>query len=136
MNYHIAKKHSTATARVFHKCNLRNKGFQSFSNLREHKRKELGAPRGSEGRNVDMAHVMGDVADKSLKEEMKTCRHFLVDSGMEPRRHRVYNFAIDTLDPKNLLEKLDVVFDSLKYAAKFKVVFALVLKNVEDGSCR
>ena len=50
----------------------------------------------------------------------------------------MYNFAMDTLDPKNLLEKLklDVVFYSLKYAAKLIVASCVVLKNVEDGSCR
>ena len=55
---------------------------------------------------------------------------------MENKRRRVYNFAIDTLDSKNLLEEIDVVFDSLKCAAKLNVVFGFVLKNVEDGSCR
>ena len=54
---------------------------------------------------------------------------------MENGRHRVYNFAVDTLDRKYLLEKLDVVFDSLKCAAKLIVAFGFVLKNVE-GNCR
>ena len=49
---------------------------------------------------------------------------------------RVYNFAMDTLDPKHLLKRLDVVFDKLKPAAKFNVAFVFLLKNVEDGSCR
>ena len=43
---------------------------------------------------------MGDVDDNSLKEE-----HFVVDSQMKNGRHRVYKFAMDTLDPKYLLEK-------------------------------
>ena len=61
---------------------------------------------------------------------------FLNDSEMETGRHRISNFAIDTLDPKNLIEKLDVVFDSLKCAAKLNVAFNFVLRNVEDKSCR
>ena len=61
---------------------------------------------------------------------------FLVDSGLENRSHRVFNFAMDTVDLNYLLEKLDVVFDSLNCAAKLKVAFGFVLENVEDGSCR
>ena len=36
---------------------------------------------------------------------------------MEKGGHSVCNFAMDTLDVKNLLQKLDVVFDNLKCAA-------------------
>ena len=55
---------------------------------------------------------------------------------MENGRHRVYNFAMDNLDPKYPLEMSDVAFDSLKYAAKLNVACGFVLKNVEDGNCR
>ena len=83
-----------------------------------------------------VAHVHGDVDDNSLKEELETSEHFLLDNEMENGRHRVYNFAMDTLDPEYQLEKLDVVFDSLKCSAKMNVTFSFSLKNVEDGSCR
>ena len=43
---------------------------------------------------------------------------------------------MDTLDPKYLLEKLIVLFGSLKCAAKLNVALGFVLKNVEDGSLR
>ena len=79
---------------------------------------------------------MGDVDDNSLKEELKTCKQFLVDSEMENGRHRVYNFAMDTLDPKYLLENLDIVFASLKCADRLNIAFEFVLKDVEVASCR
>ena len=79
---------------------------------------------------------MGDIDDNSWKEELETCKHFLVSSEMENRRHGVYNFAMNTLDPKCSLEKLDVVFESLKCATRLDVAFDFVLKNVESGSCR
>ena len=63
---------------------------------------------------------MGYADDNSLKEELETCKHFLVDSKMENGRD---NFAMDTLEPKHLLKKLDVAF-------KF------VLENAGDGSFR
>ena len=106
MNYDIAKKHSSATARVVYKRKKCNNDFHSFYNLWEHKRKELGAQRGSGTQNIDVAHVMGDIDDNSLKEKLETCKHFSVDSEIENGRHRVYNVAIDTLYPKYLLEKL------------------------------
>ena len=79
---------------------------------------------------------MGGVDGKSLKKELETCEHSMVDSETTNGRNRVYNLAMVTLDTKNLLGNLDVVLDSLKCAAKMKVAFGLVLKNVEDRSCR
>ena len=43
---------------------------------------------------------------------------------------------MDTLEPKYLLEKLDVVFSSLKCAAKLNVAIGFLFKTVEEGSCR
>ena len=79
---------------------------------------------------------MGKNEDNSLKEVLETRKRFLVDNESENGRHRVYNFVMDTLDPKSLLEKLDVMFDSLKSAAKLNVAFGFVLKNVDDWICR
>ena len=70
---------------------------------------------------------MGDVDDNSLKEELETCKQSLLDSEMENYIHRVYNFGMDTLDLKYLLEKLEVLFDSRKCAAKLNVSFGFVL---------
>ena len=113
-----------------------DKDFHSFYFLREHKRKEHGAQRGSSAQNVEVTQLIGAVGNNSLKEELEACKQFLVDSEMENVRQRVYNFAMDTRDPKNLLEKSNVVFDSLKCPAKLNVALRFVLRNVADGSCR
>ena len=42
---------------------------------------------------------------------------------------------MDPLDPKHLLEKADVVFGSLKCAAKLNVASGFVIENMEDASC-
>ena len=76
MIYHIAKKHSEATARVVQNCKICDEDFHSFYKLREHRRKEHVAQRGSGAQNVDVAHVMGDAADNSLKKGLETCKHF------------------------------------------------------------
>ena len=63
------------------------------------------------------------------------CKYFPVEGEMKNGKHRAYNFAIDTLDPKYLLEKSVVVFDSLNFAAKLNIALSFEPKNL-DGSCR
>ena len=130
--YHIIKKNSKATARVVQTWKKCDKDFHKFCLLREHKRKELGSQTGSWIQNADVAQLKGDVDDNSLEEQLENCKHFLVDSEVEKGRHSVWMLAMDTLNPEYLLEKLDVMFDSLKGAAKLNVPFGFVLKNVED----
>ena len=101
--------------------------------MREHKRKENETQRGSAAHNVDLTQLLVDNDENSLKDELETCKYFSVYSEIENGRHRVYNFAMDTPDPKNLLEKLDVALDSLKCAAKVNLAFIFVLINVENG---
>ena len=74
--------------------------------------------------------------DTDLKEELRACQHFLVDSELEKGRHRVFNFAMSFFDNSLINNKLDLVFNGLKCAAKVNLAFGFVLKNVEDGSCR
>ena len=64
--------------------------------MREHKRKEDGAQRVSGAQNVDVTQLMGDVDDNSLKEELETCKHFLLYNRMQNGRQsqqlcRVYS---------------------------------------------
>ena len=94
--------------------------------------KEHGALRVLGAHNVNVTQLMGDADDNRLKEELETCKYSLVDSETENGRHRVYNFAMDTLDQKNLRHKLDDVFDSLKCAPKMKISIGSVLKNVRQ----
>ena len=87
MIYHIAKNYSKATARVVHECRICDKDFHSFFLLRENKLKGHGAQRSSGAQKVDVTQLMGDVDDNSLKEELESCKHLLVDSEMEIGRH-------------------------------------------------
>ena len=61
---------------------------------------------------------------------------FSVDSVMQSWRHKVVNFVMDTQESKYVLEKLDIVFDRLKCAAKLNVALGFVLKKVKNGNCR
>ena len=78
--------------------------------------------------------IEDDKAD--LKEDLKTCQHFLVDFELEKGRHRVSNFTMATFDNSLTRTKLDLVLKGLKCAVKINLAFAFFLKNVEDESCR
>ena len=83
-----------------------------------------------------MDNLREDIDDVDLKEELNSCNHFLVDSEVEKGRHCVFNFAMSTFNNSFLIEKLDHMFNQLKYAAKVNLVFGFVLKNFEDGKRR
>ena len=84
---------------------------------------------------VDVNNVFAD-NDADLKEEFKASQHLLVDCELEKGRHCVFNFAMSTFDNALIIKKLDLVFKELKCAAKVNLPFGVLLKNVEDGSCR
>ena len=83
-----------------------------------------------------MEHILGDVEDHSLREELRSCQHFLVDSELERARHKVFNYAVETLKETIVNEKLDHFFNNLKCGAKVNLAFGFILKNIEDGGFR
>ena len=85
---------------------------------------------------MDVTELVGLIDDKSLKEELQTCRHLLVDSERDNGRHRVLNFAMELLDAHTFSHNLDTVLEKRKCAAKFNVAFGFVHKNVEERRCR
>ena len=72
---------------------------------------------GSRTRNVDVEHIVGYVEDHSLREELHFYQHFLVVSELETSRHKIFNYAVESLNETTLNEK------DLKYAAKVKMAF-------------
>ena len=88
---------------------------------------------GSGTRDVVAEHILGDVADHSLREELRACKHFYVDSELERLGHKVFNFAMETLNETIVNEKLDRLFNKLKCAAKVNLTFGSIMKNIEDG---
>ena len=71
-----------------------------------------------------------------MTEELRSCQHFLVDSEVETGRHKVFNYAGETLNETIVTEKLDHFFNNLKCAAKVNLAFGFILKNIEDGGFR
>ena len=83
-----------------------------------------------------MEHIVGDVEDHRLREELRSCQHFLVDSELESAKHKVFNYAVEALNKTVVNEKLDQFFNNLKCAAKVNLAFGFILKIIEDGGFR
>ena len=132
LDYHIDKKHSAPKPDVTFKCKLRHQEFQGFYALRQHRNIQHGMQIGSESRDVDVEHLLGDFEDQRLREELRSCQHFLVDSELERARQKVFNYAVETLNETIVNEKLDHFFNNLKCAAKVNLAFGFILKNIED----
>ena len=72
---------------------------------------------------MDVEHiVVGEVEDHNLREELRSCQHFLADSELERARHKVFNYAMEILNETIVNEKIDLFFNNLKCAAKFNLV--------------
>ena len=136
LNYHIAKKHSAPEPDVTFKCKLCFQEFPGFYAIRQHRNTQHGMQIGSETIDVDVGHIVGDLEDHRLREELRFCQHFLVDSELERARHKVFNYAVENLNETIVNEKLDHFFNNLECAAKMILAFGFILKNIEDGVFR
>ena len=136
LNYHIAKLHSAAGPSKTYKCNLCHAVFPGFYALRQHKNTQHGKQSGFGASNIDVEDIVEDVDDQSLREELQSRRHFLVDSAIQKGRHSVFNFAVTNLTAQVIEEKLDRVLDKQKCVAQLNLALGFILKNIEDGKFR
>ena len=118
LNYHIAKKHSAPKLDVTFKCKLCYQQFPGFYALPQHRNTQHGMQIGSGTREVAVELTVGDVEDHRLREDLRSCQHLLVDSVLERARHKVFNYAVETLNKTIVNEKLDHFVNNLKCAAK------------------
>ena len=72
LNYDIAKKHSARKFDVTFKCKLCYQEFPGFYALRQHRNTQHGMQIGSGTRDVDVEHIVGDVEDHRLREELRS----------------------------------------------------------------
>ena len=79
---------------------------------------------------------MGDSPDQDLREELRACQHFLVDSEFVRGRRHVFNFASTNVTPSFLKDILPHFYENLPCAATFNLAPAFVLRNKEDGKNR
>ena len=136
LNYHIVKQHGAAGPSKSYNCKLCHAEFPGFYALRQHKNTQHETKIGFRASNIDVENIVGDVADQTLREELQSCRHFLIDSEKQKRRHSVFNFAVNNLTAQVIEEKLDCVLEKLKCVAKLNLALGFILKNIEDGKFR
>ena len=135
-NYHTALKHSAPKPNVPFNCKLCYQEFSGFYALRQHRNTQDGMQIGSRTRDVDVEHIVGDVEDHSLREELRSCQHFVVESELLRARHKIFNYGVETPNETIVKEKLDHFFNNLKCAAKVNLAFGFTLKIIEDGGFR
>ena len=87
---------------------------------------------GSGTKDVNLEHTVGDVEDHRLREELRSCQNFSVDSELESTRNKVFNYAVETLNETIVNEKLDHFFNNLKCATNVNLAFGFILKIIED----
>ena len=85
LNYHIAKKPIVTKTDVTFKSKLCYQEFPGFYALRQCRNTQHGMQIRSRTRDVDVEHIVGDVEDHRLREELRACQHFLVDSILKRR---------------------------------------------------
>ena len=134
--HHIAKQHRAAGPSKTYQCKLCHAEFPGFNALRQHKNTQHVKQIGFGASNIDVEDIVGDVDDQSVREELQSCRHFLVDSEIQKGRHSVLNFAVTNLTAQVIEEKLDRVLDKLKCVAKLNLALGFILKNIKDGKFR
>ena len=86
LNYHFAKQHSAAGTSKTNKSKLCHAEFPGFYALRQHKNTQHGTQMGFGASNIDVEDIVGDVDNQSLREELQSCRHFLVDSEIRKKK--------------------------------------------------
>ena len=132
--YHIAKQHSLPRPSITYKRELCHAEVSGFYALHQHKNTQHGTEIGFGASKIDVEDIVGDVDDQSLREELQSCRHFLVDSEIQKGRHCVFNFVVNNLTAQVIEEKLDRVLDKLKFVAKLNLALGFILKNIEMGN--
>ena len=135
MIYHIAKEHSAPKPDVTFKCKLCYQEFPGFYALRQHRNTQHDMQIGSKTRDVYVEHMVGDVEDHRLREKLRSCQHFLVDSELERARHKVFNYAVKTFNETIVNEQFDLFFTKLKCGAKVNLASVSFLKkrNMKDS---
>ena len=136
LNYNIAKKHSASGPKNNPTCKECSIEFPSFYSLRHHKQRYYTAETTTSGEKADMQSIADAGDDKSLEEELQSCRQFLVDFEVQKGRHSMFNLVVNNRTAQVLETKLDRFLDNLKCAAKLNLALGFILRNIEDGKIR
>ena len=116
LTYHFAKKHSAPKPDVISECKFCYEEFPGIYALRHHKKTQHGFP--IKTLNVELDDFIDKVDGTNLKEELRSCQRFLVDSQLKRVRHKVSNYALEKLKAAMVDEDLDHFFKNIKHEPK------------------
>ena len=86
LDYQIDKKRSAPKLDVNFKCKLCHAEVPGFLALRHHKNTQHGTQIGFGANTIDVEDIVGDDDDQSLREKLKSCKHFLTYTEIENGR--------------------------------------------------
>ena len=87
LKYHIPKKHSAPKPDVTFRRKLCYDEFPGFYALRQHENSQCGCR--NKVANVVADDIFNQVDDEGLKEQLRSCQHFLVASELEKARQTI-----------------------------------------------
>ena len=124
LNNLFAKKHSAPKTVVTFKCKLCCQQFPRFYALRQHKNTQHDFL--IRKAKSDPDDIINEVDDANLKEELRSCQHFFVDSVLERARDQVFNYAIGNLKAKNPGWKVWTSLYQFNAATKVTLAFGFI----------
>ena len=137
LNYHIAKKNSAPNLDVTFKCKLCYRKFPGFYALRQHRNTQHGMQIGSRTRDVNLEHIVGNVEDHSLREELRSCQLFMVDSELERTRlASSVQLRCGNSKRNNRERETWSIFQQFEMCSKINLAFGFISKNKKDGGFR
>ena len=89
---------------------------------------------GLSAKSTNLSRILGELENYSLHQDTKTCTHILNDPNLENGRSKVFNFSVESPNQHFYIDKLHLVFISLRFEPTMNVFSGFVLKKLEDGS--
>ena len=111
------------------KCKQCYLDFLGVYGLRQRRNTQHGMQIGSKTRDVVVERIMEDVEDPSLREELRSCQHFLVDSELERARQKIFNYAVETLNEAIVNKKFDHFSQQIHMCSKNESGFWFVFEK-------
>ena len=69
--------------------------------------------------------------DTNLKEELRACQQFLVNSELDRARHKVSNYAVESVKETIVNEKLSQFSQNMNCAGMVSLAFGFFLQKAE-----
>ena len=121
LNYHVVKKHGAQKPNVTFKFELFNQGFPGFTLYDNIKNTQYGFL--IKTAILDPEIIINHKNNMDLKEELRSCQHFLGDSELEMAAHKVFNYSVENLNETIVNGTLDRFIYHLQCARKVNLAF-------------